>query len=141
MTAFFEISWLVWAARWTAFVREDHFVITVASEIMAILCLANDMKDLKERLGKIIVAYNMDGDPVTAADLRGRLHGSSSEGCLKAQYDPDTEHTPALVHGGPFANIAHGRNSVQATKMALKNGRYRHHGGWIRRRSGRREVL
>ena len=103
------------------FVREDHFVITVASEIMAILCLANDMKDLKERLGKIIVAYNMDGDPVTAADLHavGSMAALLKD-ALKPNMIQTLEHTPALVHGGPFANIAHGCNSVQATKMALK---------------------
>ena len=102
-------------------VREDHFVITVASEIMAILCLANDMEDLKKRLGKIIVAYNMDKEPVTAADLNAV---GAMAALLKDAQKPNLiqtlEHTPAFVHGGPFANIAHGCNSVQATKMALK---------------------
>ena len=102
-------------------VREDHFVITVASEIMAILCLANDMKDLKERLGKIIVAYNMDREPVTAKDLNAvGAMAALLKDALKPNMIQTLEHTPAFVHGGPFANIAHGRNSVQATKLALK---------------------
>ncbi len=102
-------------------VREDHFVITVASEIMAILCLANDMNDLKDRLGKIIVAYNFEGKPVTAKDLQAT--GSMAallKDALKPNLIQTLDHTPALVHGGPFANIAHGCNSVRATKMALK---------------------
>ena len=102
-------------------VREDHFVITVASEIMAILCLAEDIKDLKERLGRIIVAYNFQGDPVTADDLQAT---GAMTALLKDAIKPNLiqtlEHTPALVHGGPFANIAHGCNSVRATRMALK---------------------
>ena len=102
-------------------VREDHFVISVASEIMAILCLANDMNDLKDRLGKIIVAYNYDGEPVTAKDLKAV---GSMAALLKDAIKPNMiqtlEHTPAFVHGGPFANIAHGCNSVQATRLALK---------------------
>ena len=102
-------------------VREDHFVITVASEIMAILCLAEDIKDLKARLGRIIVAYNFQGDPVTADDLQAT---GSMTALLKDAIKPNLiqtlEHTPALVHGGPFANIAHGCNSVRATRMALK---------------------
>lgn len=102
-------------------VREDHFVITVASEIMAILCLAEDMNDLKDRLGKIIVAYNYNGEPVTAKDLNAV---GSMAALLKDAIKPNLiqtlEHTPALVHGGPFANIAHGCNSVRATKLALK---------------------
>ena len=102
-------------------VREDHFVITVASEIMAILCLANDMKDLKERLGKIIVAYNMDREPVTAKDLNAvGAMAALLKDALKPNMIQTLEHTPAFVHGGPFANIAHGCNSVQATKLALK---------------------
>ncbi len=102
-------------------VREDHFVITVASEIMAILCLANDIKDLKERLGKIVVAYNFAGEPVTAAQLKatGAMTALLKD-ALKPNLIQTLEHTPALVHGGPFANIAHGCNSVIATKMALK---------------------
>ncbi len=102
-------------------VREDHFVITVASEIMAILCLANDLADLKERLGNIIVAYNFDGEPVTANDLQatGAMTALLKD-ALKPNLIQTLEHTPALVHGGPFANIAHGCNSVRATKMALK---------------------
>lgn len=102
-------------------VREDHFVITVASEIMAILCLADDIHDLKKRLGRIIVAYNFNGDPVTAEDLKAT---GAMTALLKDAIKPNLiqtlEHTPALVHGGPFANIAHGCNSVRATKMALK---------------------
>ena len=102
-------------------VREDHFVITVASEIMAILCLAEDIQDLKRRLGKIIVAYNFSGDPVTADDLQAT---GAMTALLKDAINPNLiqtlEHTPALVHGGPFANIAHGCNSVRATRMALK---------------------
>ena len=102
-------------------VREDHFVITVASEIMAILCLADDMVDLKRRLGRIIVAYNFNGEPVTAADLQavGSMAALLKD-ALKPNMIQTLEHTPALVHGGPFANIAHGCNSVRATKMALK---------------------
>lgn len=102
-------------------VREDHFVITVASEIMAILCLANDMEDLKERLGRIIVAYNMDKQPVTAGDLNAvGAMAALLKDALKPNMIQTLEHTPAFVHGGPFANIAHGCNSVQATKLALK---------------------
>ena len=103
------------------FVREDHFVITVASEIMAILCLSNDMDDLKDRLGKIVVAYNYDGEPVTAKDL-GAVGSMAAllKDALKPNLIQTLEHTPALVHGGPFANIAHGCNSVRATKAALK---------------------
>lgn len=102
-------------------VREDHFVITVASEIMAILCLADDMKDLKERLGKIIAAYNYAGEPVTAADLNavGAMAALLKE-AIKPNIIQTLEHNGALVHGGPFANIAHGCNSVRATKTALK---------------------
>lgn len=102
-------------------VREDHFVITVASEIMAILCLADDLAELKCRLGRIIVAYNFNGDPVTAADLQatGAMTALLKE-AIKPNLIQTLEHTPALVHGGPFANIAHGCNSVRATKMALK---------------------
>ena len=102
-------------------VREDHFVITVASEIMAILCLANDMADLKERLGKIIGAYNRDREPVTATDLNAvGAMAALLKDAIKPNMIQTLEHTPAFVHGGPFANIAHGCNSVQATKLALK---------------------
>ncbi len=102
-------------------VREDHFVITVASEIMAILCLADDMKDLKERLGKIIVAYNYAGEPVTAAQLNAvGAMAALLKDAIKPNLIQTLEHTGALVHGGPFANIAHGCNSVRATKTALK---------------------
>ena len=100
--------------------REDHFVITVASEIMAILCLASDMDDLKARLSRIIVAYTRDGEPVTAKDLNAV---GSMAALLKDAIKPNLvqtlEHTPVIVHGGPFANIAHGCNSVRATKTAL----------------------
>lgn len=102
-------------------VREDHFVITVASEIMAILCLADDLKDLKERLGRIIVAYSFAGEPVTAEDLHATgAMAALLKDAVKPNLIQTLEHTPALVHGGPFANIAHGCNSVRATKMALK---------------------
>lgn len=102
-------------------VREDHFVITVASEIMAILCLANDMKDLKERLGRIIVAYNYAGEPVTAAELHAvGAMAALLKDAIKPNLIQTLEHNGALVHGGPFANIAHGCNSVRATKTALK---------------------
>lgn len=102
-------------------VREDHFVITVASEIMAILCLAENLADLKKRLGRIIVAYNFDGEPVTADDLKATgAMAALLKDAIKPNLIQTLEHTPALVHGGPFANIAHGCNSVRATKMALK---------------------
>ncbi|MCI9319531.1 MAG: formate--tetrahydrofolate ligase [Lachnospiraceae bacterium] len=107
------------------FVREDHFVITVASEIMAILCLAEDMKDLKERLGRIIVAYNYGGEPVTAADLQAvGAMAALLKDAMKPNLVQTLEHTPALIHGGPFANIAHGCNSVRATRTALKLADY-----------------
>ena len=106
-------------------VREDHFVITVASEIMAVLCLADDMKDLKERLARIVVAYNFEGKPVTAGDLNAM---GSMAALLKDAIKPNLiqtlENSPAIVHGGPFANIAHGCNSVRATKTALKLADY-----------------
>lgn len=102
-------------------VREDHFVITVASEIMAILCLADDMHDLKARLAKIIVAYTFDGKPVTAEDLQATgAMAALLKDALKPNLIQTLEHTPAIVHGGPFANIAHGCNSVKATKAGLK---------------------
>ena len=104
-------------------VREDHFIITVASEIMAVLCLADNMEDLKRRLGRIIVAYSFDGAPITADDLHAT---GSMAALLKDAIKPNLiqtlEHNPAIVHGGPFANIAHGCNSVRATKTALKLG-------------------
>lgn len=105
--------------------REDHFCITVATEIMAILCLADDLKDLKRRLGKILVAYTYDGKPVYASDLDAV---GAMTALLKTAINPNLvqtlENTPAIVHGGPFANIAHGCNSVRATKLALKLGDY-----------------
>ena len=107
------------------FVREDHFVITVASEIMAILCLADDMKDLKERLSRIVVAYNYQGEPVTAGQLKAvGAMAALLKDAIKPNLIQTLEHTPALVHGGPFANIAHGCNSVRATKAAMKMADY-----------------
>lgn len=108
-------------SKMDGYVREDHFVISVASEIMAILCLANDMEDLKDKLSKIIVAYSVDGKPVTAADLKAvGAMAALLKDALKPNLIQTLEHTPAFVHGGPFANIAHGCNSVRATKLALK---------------------
>ena len=108
-------------SKMDGYVREDHFVISVASEIMAILCLANDMDDLKDKLGKIVVAYSVDGKPVTAADLNAvGAMAALLKDALKPNLIQTLEHTPAFVHGGPFANIAHGCNSVRATKLALK---------------------
>lgn len=112
-------------AKADGFVRDDHFVITVATEIMAILCLANDMDDLKDRLGRIIVAYNYAGEPVTAADLKAvGAMAALLKDAIKPNMIQTLEGTPALVHGGPFANIAHGCNSVRATKAALKMADY-----------------
>ena len=105
--------------------REDHFIITVASEIMAILCLAQDMKDLKERLSRIIVAYTYDGKPVTAGELNAvGAMAALLKDAIRPNLVQTLEHTPALVHGGPFANIAHGCNSLRATKTALKLADY-----------------
>lgn len=107
------------------FVREDHFVISVASEIMAIFCLAEDMKDLKERLSRIVVAYNYEGKPVTAGDL-GAVGSMAAllKDAMKPNLVQTLEYTPAIIHGGPFANIAHGCNSVRATKAAMKMADY-----------------
>ncbi len=106
-------------------VREDHFVITVASEIMAVLCLASDMEDLKERLGRMVVAYNYQGAPVTCKDLKAvGAMAALLKDALKPNLVQTLEHTPAIVHGGPFANIAHGCNSIRATKTALKMADY-----------------
>ncbi len=107
------------------FVREDHFVISVASEIMAIFCLAEDMKDLKERLSRIVVAYNYEGKTVTAGDL-GAVGSMAAllKDAMKPNLVQTLEHTPAIIHGGPFANIAHGCNSVRATKAAMKMADY-----------------
>ena len=103
------------------FVREDHFTITVASEVMAVFCLASDMEDLKKRLDRMIVAYDLDGKPVTAGDIKAvGAMAALLKDALKPNLIQTLEHTPALVHGGPFANIAHGCNSVIATKTALK---------------------
>ncbi len=108
-------------AKADGFVREDHFAITVATEVMAAFCLANDISDLKERLGRIIVAYSYDGKPVTAKDLNAV---GSMAALLKDAIKPNLvqtlEHTPVIIHGGPFANIAHGCNSVRATNAALR---------------------
>ena len=106
-------------------VREDHFVITVASEIMAVLCLSADMEDMKKRLGKMVVAYNYEGKPVTAADLQAvGAMAALLKDALKPNLIQTLEHTPVLVHGGPFANIAHGCNSLRATRAALKMADY-----------------
>ncbi|MBQ8927693.1 MAG: formate--tetrahydrofolate ligase [Oscillospiraceae bacterium] len=105
--------------------REDSFQITVASEVMAILCLATDLADLKRRLGNILVAYNTDGEPVYAKDLRAEgAMTALLKDALKPNLVQTLEHTPVLIHGGPFANIAHGCNSIRATKLALKLGDY-----------------
>ncbi|MCR5477126.1 MAG: formate--tetrahydrofolate ligase [Lachnospiraceae bacterium] len=112
-------------AKADGFVREDHFVITVASEIMAILCLSEDLEDLKDRLGRIVVGYNFAGAPVTAKDLQAvGAMAALLKDALKPNLIQTLEHTPALVHGGPFANIAHGCNSVRATKAALRMADY-----------------
>jgi formate--tetrahydrofolate ligase len=112
-------------AKADGMVREDHFIITVASEIMAILCLAENMHDLKERLSKIIVAYNFDGEPVTAGDLKAvGAMAALLKDAIRPNIIQTLEHTPAIVHGGPFANIAHGCNSVRATKTALRLSDY-----------------
>ncbi len=123
-------------------VREDHFVITVASEIMAVLCLADDMADLKKRLGRMIVAYDFEGKPVTANDLKATgAMAALLKDAMKPNLIQTLEHTPAIVHGGPFANIAHGCNSVRATKTALKLADYvvTEAGFW--RRSGGGEIF
>ena len=105
--------------------REDGFDITVASEVMAVLCLASDIPDLKARLGRIVVGYTYDDAPVTAADLKAAgAMAALLKDALKPNLVQTLEHTPALIHGGPFANIAHGCNSVRATRMALKLGDY-----------------
>ncbi len=112
-------------AKSDGFVREDHFVITVATEIMAILCLSSDMADLKKRLGNMIVAYNYEGEPVTAGQLQAvGAMAALLKDALKPNLIQTLEHTGAIVHGGPFANIAHGCNSVRATKTALKIADY-----------------
>ena len=111
--------------RMDGVVREDHFIITVATEVMAILCLAEDVKDLSDRLSRIIVAYNYQGTPVTAADLK--VVGAMTvllKDAIRPNLIQTLEHTPAIVHGGPFANIAHGCNSVRATKTALRSADY-----------------
>ncbi len=112
-------------SKMDGFVREDHFVITVASEIMAVLWLAEDMNDLKKRLSQIIVAYNYGGEPVTAGDLQAvGAMAALLKDAMKPNLIQTLEHTPVLVHGGPFANIAHGCNSVRATRTALKLADY-----------------
>lgn len=105
--------------------REDGFIITAASEIMAILCLAEDIADLKDRLGKIIIGYDYSGAPVTVSQLRAE--GAMAlllKDAMKPNLVQTLEHSPALMHGGPFANIAHGCNSIKATKLALKIADY-----------------
>lgn len=105
--------------------REDHFIITVASEVMAILCLSNDMQDLKERLGKILVAYSYSGEPIFAKDLKADgAMAALLKDAIKPNLVQTLEGTPAIMHGGPFANIAHGCNSIRATKLALKLADY-----------------
>jgi len=107
------------------FLRQDGFMITVASEIMAILCLSNDLMDLKDRFGRMVVAYDYDGKPVTCADLK--VHGAMAmlmKDAIKPNLVQTLENTPALIHGGPFANIAHGCNSIMATRLGLKLGEY-----------------
>ncbi len=112
-------------AKTDGVVREDHFVITVASEIMAVLCLAKDLEDLKIRLGRMVVAYNYEGNPVTAKDLNAvGAMAALLKDAMKPNLIQTLEHTPAFIHGGPFANIAHGCNSVRATKAALKTADY-----------------
>lgn len=107
------------------FVREDHFVITVASEIMAVLCLSDDLADLKRRLARMVVAYDYDGNPVTAEDIKAvGAMAALLKDAIKPNFVQTLEHTPVLVHGGPFANIAHGCNSVRATKAAMKLADY-----------------
>ena len=121
--------------------REDGFQITVASEVMAILCLAADLADLKKRLGDILIAYNLSGEPVYCRDLEA--HGAMAallKDALKPNLVQTLENTPALMHGGPFANIAHGCNSVRATKLALKLGDYCVANGRLRLRPGRGEI-
>lgn len=107
------------------FTREDHFMITVASEVMASLCLASDLEDLKERLAKMIVAYDLDGNVITAGDLNAQgAMAMLLKDAIKPNLVQTLEHTPALIHGGPFANIAHGCNSLIATKLGLKMSDY-----------------
>ncbi|MDZ7543195.1 formate--tetrahydrofolate ligase, partial [Clostridium perfringens] len=105
------------------FLREDGFMITVASEIMAILCLSNSLSDLKERMGNILIAYDLDGNPVYAKklDIQGAM-ALLMKDAIKPNLVQTLENTPAIIHGGPFANIAHGCNPIIATKMALKLG-------------------
>ncbi|MCR4744470.1 MAG: formate--tetrahydrofolate ligase [Lachnospiraceae bacterium] len=112
-------------AKADGYVREDHFCITVASEVMAVFCLAKDMKDLKARLSRMVIAYNVDGEPVTAGDI-GAVGSMAAllKDAIKPNIIQTLEHTMAIVHGGPFANIAHGCNSVRATKTALKLADY-----------------
>ena len=105
--------------------REDGFMITVASEVMAILCLANDLEDLKKRLGEIIIGYNRSGEPVKASDLKAQgAMAALLKDAIKPNLVQTLEYTPCFIHGGPFANIAHGCNSVQATKLAMKLSDY-----------------
>ena len=124
------------------FPREDGFDITVASEVMAVFCLAKDLEDLEARLGRMIVGYTRDRKAVTARRHQGRRrHDGAAQGRLQPNLVQTLEGNPAFVHGGPFANIAHGCNSVIATRTALKLGRLCRHRGRLRRRSGGGEVL
>ena len=122
--------------------REDHFVITEATEIMAVLCLAESMEDLKNRLSRMVVAYTFDGRPVTAGEI-GAVGSMAAllKDAIKPNLIQTLEHTPALVHGGPFANIAHGCNSVRATKTALKLADYVITEAGFGAGSGRGEIL
>ena len=121
--------------------REDGFQITVASEVMAILCLAADLQDLKERLGNILVAYTYDNKPVYAKDLK--VNGAMAvllKDAIKPNLVQTLENTPALMHGGPFANIAHGCNSVQSHQAGAETCRLHHHRGGLRFRPWRRKI-
>ena len=121
--------------------REDGFEITVASEIMAVLCLSRDLMDLKRRLAKMVVAYTRDGQPVTAHDLHGEgAMAALLKDAMKPNLVQTLEHTPALIHGGPFANIAHGCNSIQATGDGSEAQRVHGHRGRLRRRPGGGKV-
>jgi formate--tetrahydrofolate ligase len=121
--------------------REDGFEITVASEVMAVLCLASDISDLKARLGRIIAAYTCAGSPITAHDLKAEgAMAALLKDALKPNLVQTLEGTPAFIHGGPFANIAHGCNSITPTRMALKAGRLCCYRGGLCRRPRRGEV-
>ena len=125
MIGHLEILLLDLVVKPNGFLREDGFMITVASEIMAILCLSKNLMDLKERMGKILVAYDLEGEPIYCKDLN--VNGAMAllmKDAIKPNLVQTLDNTPAIIHGGPFANIAHGCNSLLATKMALKLGDY-----------------